>query len=125
MSQNAQALLVAGALILVSAIGVMYLNTERAAPTKQATMTSGELMTKRVDARVSASVYGLVYGSPARVAPISMPGRVSPSEPSTQPGFSNGVKGTPIGGDVRAGTSAPIGNEATHKIEARASWHND
>ena len=84
-------------------------------------MTSERSMTKRVDARASASVYGL----PARVAPISMPGRVSPSEPSTQPGFSNAVKGTPFGGDVRAGTSAPIGNEATHKIEARASWHND
>ena len=125
MSHNAKALLLASTLIFVSAIGVMYLKTERAAPTKQATMTSGELMTKRVDARVSASVYGLVYGSPARVAPISMPGRVSPSEPSTQPGFSNAVKGTPIGGDVRAGTSAPIGNEAAHKIEARASWHDD
>ncbi|HEX9871289.1 MAG TPA: hypothetical protein VGC99_22340 [Candidatus Tectomicrobia bacterium] len=121
MSQNAKALLLASTLILVSAIGVMYLNTERAAPTKQATMTSGELMTKRVEARASASVYGL----PARVAPISMPGRVSPSEPSTQPGFSNAVKGTLIGGDVRSGTSATIGSEFTHKIEARASWHND
>jgi hypothetical protein len=26
---------------------------------------------------------------------------------------------------VRAGTSAPIGNEATHNIEARASWHDN
>src|SRR3990170_1838538 len=125
MSHNANALLLASTLILVSAIGVMYLNTERAAPTKQATMTSGELMTKRVDAQVSASVYGLVYGSPARVAPISMPGRVSPPEPPAQPGFSSAVKGTLIGGDVRAGTSAPIGSEFAHKIEARASWHDD
>jgi hypothetical protein len=121
MSQNAQALLVAGSLILASAVGVIYLNTERAATTKQATVTSERSMTKRVDARVSASVYGL----PARVAPISMPGRVSPSEPPTQPGFSNAVKGTPIGGEVRAGTSAPIGSEFTHTIEARASWRND
>jgi len=121
MSHNAKALLLAGSLILVSAVEVIYLNTERTAATKQATMTSERSMTKRVDARATASVYGL----PARVAPISMPGRVSPSEPPTQPGFSSAVKGTLIGGDVRAGTSRPIGNEATHKIEARASWHND
>ena len=121
MSQNAKALLLAGTLILVSAIGVMYLNTERAAPTKQATMTSGELMTKRGATRVSASVYGL----PARVAPISMPGHVSLAELPAQRGFSNAVKDTPIGGDVRAGTSAPIGSELTHKIGAQASWHND
>ena len=121
MSQNAKALLLASTLILVSAVGVVYLNTERAAATKQATMTSGGLVTERAGTRPSASVYGL----PARVAPITMPGRVSPSEPSMQPGFSNAVKGTPIGGDVRAGTSAPIGSEFTHKIEARASWHND
>ena len=123
MSHNAKALLLAGSLILASGVGVIYLNTERTAATKQATVTSERSMTKRVDARVSASVYGL----PARVAPISMPGRVSPSEAPTptQPGFSNAVKGTPIGGDVRDGTSAPIGSEFTHKIEARASWHND
>jgi hypothetical protein len=83
-------------------------------------MTSERSMTKRVDTR-AASVYGL----PARVAPISIPGRVSPSEPPPQPGFSNAVKGTPIGGGVGAGTSAPIGSEFAHKIEARASWHND
>jgi hypothetical protein len=121
MSHNAKAFLLAGSLILASGVGVIYLNTERTAATKQATVTSERSMTKRVDSRVSASVYGL----PARVAPISMPGRVSPSEPSTQPGFSNAVKGTPIGGDVGAGTSAIIGSEFTHKIEARASWHND
>jgi hypothetical protein len=121
MSKNALALLVAGALILSSAAAVIYISTERAAATKQATMTSERSMTKRVDARASASVYGL----PARVAPISMPGRVSPSESPTQPGFSNAVKGTPIGGDVGVGTSAPIGSEFTHKIEARASWYND
>jgi len=121
MSHNAKALLLAGSLILASGVGVIYLNTERTAATKQVTMTSGELMTERAGTRHSASVYGL----PARVAPISMPGRVSPSEPSTQPGFSNAVKGAPIGGDVRVGTSAPIGSEFTHKIEARASWHND
>jgi len=123
MSHNAKALLLAGSLILASGVGVIYLNTERTAATKQATVTSERSMTKRVNARVSFSVYGL----PARIAPISMPGRVSPSEPPTptQPGFSNAVKGTPIGGDVRAGTSAPIGNEPTHKIEARASWHDD
>ena len=68
MSHNAKALLLASTLILVSAIGVMYL-TERAAPTKHATMTSGELMTKRVDARASASVYGL----PAQITPVSIP----------------------------------------------------
>ena len=123
MSKNALALLVAGALILSSAAAVIYISTERAAATKQATMTSERSMTKRVDARASASVYGL----PARVAPISMPGRVSPSESPTptQPGFSNAVKGTPIGGDVGAGPSAIIGSEFAHKIEARASWHND
>ena len=123
MSKNALALLVAGALILSSAAAVIYISTERAAATKQATMTSERSLTKRVDARASASVYGL----PARVAPISMPGRVSPSESPTptQPGFSNAVKGTPIGGDVGAGTSAIIGSEFTHKIEARTSWHND
>ena len=68
MSQNAKALLLASTLILVSAIGVMYLNTERAAPTKQATMTSGELMTKRAATRVFASVYGL----PAQITPVSI-----------------------------------------------------
>jgi len=68
MSHNAKALLLASTLIFVSAIGVMYLNTERAAPTKQATMTSGELMTKRAATRVSASVYGL----PAQITPVSI-----------------------------------------------------
>jgi hypothetical protein len=122
MSHNANALLLAGSLIVASGVGVIYLNTGRTAATKQATVTSERSMTKRVDARASASVYGL----PARVAPISMPGRVSPSgPPPAQPGVSSPVKGTLIGGDVRAGTSAPIGNEATHKIEARASWHDD
>jgi len=77
MSHNAKALLLAGSLILASGVGVIYLNTERTAATKQATVTSERSMTKRVDARASASVYGL----PARVAPISMPGRVSPSGP--------------------------------------------
>ena len=122
MSHNAKAFLLAGSLILASGVGVIYLNTERTAATKQATVTSERSITKRVDApRASASVYGL----PVRVAPITMPGRVSPSEPPAKPGFSSAVKGTLIGGDVRAGTSAPIGNEATHKIEARASWHDD
>lgn len=121
MSHNAKAFLLAGSLILASGVGVIYLNTERTAATTQATVTSERSMTKKVDARVSASVYGL----PVRVAPISMPGRVSPSEPPAQPGFSSAVKGTLTGGDVRAETSAPIENEAAHKIEARASWHND
>ena len=120
MSHNAKALLLAGSLILASGVGVIYLNTERTAATKQATVTSERSITKRVDARVSASVYGL----PVRVAPISMPGRVSPSEPSTQPGFSNAVKDTPIAGDVGVGASAII-SELTHKIGAEASWHND
>ena len=121
MSHNAKALLLAGSLILVSAVEVIYLNTERTAATKQATVTLERSVTKRVGTRASASVYGL----PARIAPISMPGRVSPPEPPAQPGFSSAVKGTLIGGDVRAGTSAPIGSEFAHKIEARASWHND
>ncbi|MBI4380482.1 MAG: hypothetical protein HY574_04765 [candidate division NC10 bacterium] len=67
MSQNAKALLLASTLILVSAVGVMYLNTERAAATKQVTMTSGQLMTQRAGTRHSASVYGL----PAQITPIS------------------------------------------------------
>lgn len=120
MSQNAKALLLASTLILVSAVGVMYLNTERAAATKQATVTFERSVTKRAVARASASVYGL----PARVAPISMPGHVSPAEPPPQPGFSNAVKDTPIGGDVGVGASAII-SELTHKIGAQASWHND
>jgi len=53
MTLNARALLVAGALILVSAVGVIYVNTERAAATKQATMTSG-------------------YGAPAQITPVSI-----------------------------------------------------
>jgi len=67
MSQNAKALLLASTLILVSAVGVVYLNTERAAATKQATMTSGGLVTERAGTRPSASVYGL----PAQITPIS------------------------------------------------------
>ena len=68
MSHNAKALLLASTLILVSAVGVMYLNTERADATKQATMTPERSMTKRVDARASASVYGL----PAQITPVSI-----------------------------------------------------
>ena len=68
MSQNAKALLLASALILLSAVGVIYLNTERAAATKQATMTSGGLVTERAGTRPSASVYGL----PAQITPISI-----------------------------------------------------
>jgi hypothetical protein len=67
MSQNANALLLASTLILVSAVGVVYLNTERAAATKQATMTSGGLVTERAGTP-SASVYGL----PAQITPISI-----------------------------------------------------
>ena len=66
MSQNAKALLLASTLILVSAVGVMYLNTERAAATKRVTMTSGQLM--RAGTRPSAPVYGL----PAQITPISV-----------------------------------------------------
>lgn len=120
MSQNAKALLLASTLILVSAVGVMYLNTERAAAPKQATMTFERSVTKRAGARASA----LVYGLPARVAPVSMPGHVSLAELPAQPEFSNAVKGTPTGGDVGVGASAII-SELTHKIEARASWHTD
>ena len=120
MSQNAKALLVAGALILSSTTGVIYLSTERAAAPKQATVTFERSVTKRVGTRASASVYGL----PARVAPISMPGHASPAEPPPQPGFSNAVKDTPIDGDVGVGASAII-SELTHKIGAEASWHND
>ena len=53
MSQNAKTILVACALLIVSAGGIIYLSTERSAATDQASVTSDQSMTKGAAARAS------------------------------------------------------------------------
>ncbi len=77
MSKNLVALLIAGALILLSALEITYMSTKSAEPSKQVTLSLDEGRTKRVRPRTAVSVQGL----PTQVAPGSLPVRAALSEP--------------------------------------------
>ncbi len=78
MSKSFVALLIAGALILLSALEITYLSTKSTEPTKQVALPLDEGRTKRVRPRAAVSVQGL----PTLVAPGSVvPVRTALSEP--------------------------------------------
>lgn len=127
MSHNANALLLAGSLILASGVGVIYLNTERTAATKQATVASERSMTKRAAVRASVSVYGL----PAQITPISMSERMLPAKAPSSQGFSDTATGTSMNGSAGAGDTDTMliagsnNNKMIHRIGAGASWYDN
>ena len=77
MSKNLVALLIAGVLILLSALEVTYMSTKSTEPSKQVTLSLDEGRTKRVRPRAAVSVQGL----PIQIAPGSLPVRAALSEP--------------------------------------------
>ncbi len=81
MSKNLVALLIAGALILLSALEITYMSTKSTDLTKQVPLSLDEGRTKRIRPRAAVSVQGL----PIQVAPGSLPVRAALSEaPSGQ-----------------------------------------
>lgn len=77
MSKNLVALLIAGALILLSALEITYLNTKSTELSKQVTLPLDESRTKRARPRAVVSVQGL----PIQVAPGLVPPRVARPQP--------------------------------------------
>ncbi len=77
MSKSLVALLIAGALILLSALEITYMSTKSTESGKQVALPLDEGRTKRVRPRAVVSVQGL----PTQVAPGSLPVRAAPSEP--------------------------------------------
>lgn len=76
MSKNLVALLIAGALILLSALEITYMSTRSTEPNKQVPLSLDEGRTKRVRPRPAVSVQGL----PTQIAPGSLPVRAALSE---------------------------------------------
>lgn len=81
MSKNFVALLIAGALILLSALEITYLSTKNTELSKQVTLPLDESRTKRARPQAAVSVQGL----PIQVAPGLVPARVAqPQLPISQ-----------------------------------------
>ena len=78
MSKNLVALLIVGALILLSALEITYMSTKSTEPTKQVALPLDEGRMKRVRPRAAVSV---LQGLPTQVAPGSVPVRAALSEP--------------------------------------------
>jgi len=77
MSKNFVALLIAGALILLSALEITYMSTKSIELSKQVTLPLDESMIKRARPRTPVSFQGL----PIQVAPGSPPARVAQPQP--------------------------------------------
>lgn len=77
MSKNLVALLIAGALILLSALEISYLSTRSTENAKRVTLPLDESRTNRARPRAVVSVQGL----PIQVAPGSLPERMAQPEP--------------------------------------------
>ncbi len=77
MSKNLVALLIAGALILLSALEITYMSTKSTGPSEQVTLPLDEGRIKRVRPRAAVSVQGL----PIQVSPVPLPLRAALSEP--------------------------------------------
>lgn len=77
MSKNLVALLIAGALILLSALEISYLSTKSTGLSKQVALPLDESMTKRARPRTAVPFQGL----PIEVAPGLVPARVAQPQP--------------------------------------------
>ena len=77
MSKNLVALLIAGALILLSALEITYMSTKSSEITKPVTLPLDESRTKRPRQQAVVSVQGL----PIQFVPGSLPARVGQAEP--------------------------------------------
>jgi hypothetical protein len=73
MLKNLLALLIAGALILLSALEITYMSIKSPDRPKQGVMRLDQAMNKRVLPRGAVSIHGL----PTQLAPVSLPGRVA------------------------------------------------
>ena len=78
MSKSLVALLIAGALILLSALEITYMSTQSTEPSKQVALPLNEGRTRRIHPRAAVSV---LQGLPTQVAPGSVPLRAALSEP--------------------------------------------
>ncbi len=85
MLKNLLALLIAGALILLSALEITYMSIKSPDLPKQGAMRLDQAMNKRVLPRVVVSIHGL----PTQLAPVSLPGRVAKPQPVTDAGMNN------------------------------------
>ena len=85
MSKNLLPLLIAGALILLSALEITYMSIKSPGSPKQGAMQLDQAMNKRALPRGAVSVHGL----PTQLAPVSLPGRVAKPQPATEAGMSN------------------------------------
>ena len=77
MSKNLVALLIAGALILMSAFEITYMSTKSSEITEPVTLPLDESRTKRARPRAVVSVQGL----PIQVMPGSLPPRAAQPQP--------------------------------------------
>ena len=78
MSKNLVALLIAGALILLSALEITYMSTKSSEITKPVTLPLDESRTNRARPRAVVSVQGL----PIQFVPGSLPARVAQPQPT-------------------------------------------
>ena len=85
MLKNLLALLIAGALILLSALEITYMSIKSPDRPKQGAMRLDQAMNKRILPRVAVSIHGL----PTQLAPVSLPGRVAKPQPVTDAGMNN------------------------------------
>ena len=106
MSINRLALLLAGALILLSAAGITYLNTERAGATR---LTTTHLSR---DLQPGTGAPEAAIGSPPHGAPRSFPGQVAPSQPRRQVGFSRVAASALVSGALGSGPKVIVTSEA-------------
>ena len=106
MSTNKLALLLAGALILLSVAGITYLNTERAGATRLTTTHLNGELHGGIGAREAA------IGSPTHGAPHSFPGQVPLSQPQRQVELSRVAASALVGGTLGAGPKMIVSSEA-------------
>lgn len=97
MSTNRLALLLAGALILLSAAGITYLNIERAGATRLTFMHLNGELNEGIGAR-EAAIGSLTHG-----APRSFPGQVALSQPQRQVGVSRVATNALVSGALGRG----------------------
>ncbi len=81
MSKNLLALLIAGGLILLSAIEITYMSTKSTDTNKQPALPLDELPGKGIRSREAVSVHGL----PTQVSPGSFSARMTRSQEPMEP----------------------------------------
>ncbi|MBI3781130.1 MAG: hypothetical protein HY278_08765 [candidate division NC10 bacterium] len=102
MLKNLLALLIAGALILLSALEITYMSTKSPDRPKQGVMRLDQAMNERVLPRGAVSIHGF----PTQVAPGSVSGHVVQPQPSTGSGTGFVATGASIDGSIRADAMA-------------------